>query len=35
MILHVTSTVYLNDNKNFDASDDMFRLNSSIATVNS
>jgi hypothetical protein len=35
MILHVMSTVYLNDDKNFDASDDTSQLNSFIATVNS
>ena len=35
MILHVMSIACLSDDKNFDASDDTSRLNSSIATVNS
>jgi hypothetical protein len=35
MILYMTSTVYLNDNKNFDTSDDTSWLNSFIVTVNS
>ncbi len=35
MILCVTSIAYLSDDKNFNAFDDTFWLNSSIATVNS
>ncbi len=34
MILHVMSIAYLNDNKNFDTSDNTSQLNSFIATVN-